>query len=95
MQEQRSREAEKAEETLAPTQVAQLSMAATGDLVARVRPRGGHRPWAAARPIWRDSRPRGPSGSQRRGVGWGSRRDLGRRWGRLGFGGAGGGWGFG
>jgi hypothetical protein len=41
MQEQRSREAKKAEETLAPTQVAQLSMAAAGDLVARVRPRGG------------------------------------------------------
>jgi hypothetical protein len=29
--------------------------------------------------------------SRRRGAGWGSRRDLGRRWGRLGFGGAGGG----
>jgi hypothetical protein len=45
MQEQRSREAKKAEETLAPTQVAQLSMAAAaaagGDLVARVRPRRG------------------------------------------------------
>jgi hypothetical protein len=41
MQEQRSREAKKAEETLASTQVAQLSMAAAGDLVSRVRPRWG------------------------------------------------------
>jgi hypothetical protein len=41
VQEQHTREAKKAEETLAPTQVAQLSMASVGDLVARVRPRWG------------------------------------------------------
>jgi hypothetical protein len=44
-------------------------MAAAGDLVARVRPREGHRPWAVARPIRRDSRRRALSGGIRgRGV---------------------------